>query len=196
MYVVGLTGPIASGKTTLANFLKKKGAMVIDADSIGHDLLLESNIKDQIKETFGSEAFENDQISRQRLAKIVFSSKQQLVKLNKVLWPPIIDTISKELQLDSRTLPANEIVIIDAPFLREAGLDQDTDIIVAIVSGHQKQIERLKNKGFSEKEALARIEMQTPKNELIDASDYIIKNDSSLKDLKKEAEKLWHFIKK
>lgn len=196
MYVVGLTGPIASGKTTLANFLKDKGAMVVSADGIGHELLLEPDIKEQIKEAFGDEVFSKNEVDRKKLAKKVFSSRQSLDKLNEILWPPILKVIRKELQLYSRTLPANEIIIIDAPLLLEAGLNQDTDMIIGVVSSAENQLLRLKEKGYSEEEAQARMEMQTPNKELIEKSDRIIENNASIEDLKEEAEKVWHFIKK
>ncbi len=196
MYIVGLTGPIAAGKTTIAERLEEKGAIVISADRIGHDLLHKKEIKAKIKKEFGENVFEDDHVDRKKLAKIVFRSRESLDDLNKIMWPPITKIIDEELKLYSQKLPSNEIIILDVALLLEAGLDKSTNMLVAVTSEREKQLERLMAKNHTKEQAEARMKMQTPKNKLLKQSDYTIENNSSLDSLKKETEKLWHFIKK
>lgn len=196
MYLIGLTGPIAAGKTTIAGYLKDKGAIVIDADRIGHDLLVEPEIKKKIKDEFGSHVFKDNSINRKKLAQEAFSSKKFLNALNKIMWPPIIKVINEELELYSRTLPANTIVVLDVPLLFESSLDQETEYIIAVITTEDRQIERLKAKGYSIDQAKDRIGMQTKQEELVEKSDHIVENNADYDYLEKEAEKLWHQIKK
>jgi len=196
MYIVGLTGPIAAGKTTVAERLKEKGAIVISADRIGHDLFHKKEIKEKIKKEFGEEVFEDDHVDRKKLAKRAFESRESLDELNKIMWPPITKVIDEELKLYSQKLPSNELIILDAALLLDAGLDKSTNMLVAVTSEREKQLERLMAKNYSKEQAGTRMKMQTPKNELLEQSDYTIENNSSLNSLNNEIEKLWHFIKK
>jgi len=195
MYVIGLTGQIASGKTTLANFLKVKGAIVISADSIGHAVLERPEIKEAVVKAFGADVLDNDEVDRPKLAEKVFSSKEELERLNRIMWPPIVETIKEELKVFARTLPATEIVVIDAPLLLEAGLDQCTGLVVIVSATYEKQLERLMAKGYSEDQAKARMEMRPINEEMLKKSDYTISNNANLETLEQKAEELWHFIK-
>ncbi len=196
MYVVGLTGQIGAGKTTLAGLLKKKGAFLLDADQIGNELLLREDIKQQITETFGKDVLADGEIARLKLAKKVFLSRDILDKLNDIMWPPITKRIEEELAGLSKTLPANTIVIIEAPLLLEAGLEDYINVLISVTCSYDKQLKRLIQRGYTEEDAKSRLKMQTPVEDLRAKSDYIIDNIEDVDILKKEAEKLWHFIKK
>jgi len=195
MYVIGLTGQIGSGKTTVANFLKAKGAIIISADSIGHSVLKRPEITEAVVKTFGADILTDNEVNRQKLAEKAFSSKEELEKLNRITWPPIVETIKEELSVFSRTLPATEVVVIDAPLLLEAGLDEFTGMIVTVSATYEEQLERLMAKGYSEDQAKARIKMRTSNEEMLKKSDYTISNNASLETLEKAADELWHFIK-
>lgn len=196
MYVVGLTGQIGAGKTTLASLLKKKGAFLLNADQIGNELLLHEDVKEQIKEVFGSDVFTDGEVDRLKLAKKAFASREVLDKLNDIMWPPIIDRIEEELAGLSKTLPANTIVVVEAPLLLEAGLDKYINVLISVTCTYDKQLKRLINRGYAEEDAKSRLQMQTAVEDLRAKSDYIIDNIEDISLLEKETEKLWHFIKK
>lgn len=196
MYIVGLTGPIGAGKTTVAQYLKEMGAIVINADQIGHDLMHKQGIKDQIEEGFSAAVFTDGSVDRKKLAEKAFKSREALNKLNKIMWPPIIKIIEEELQLHSKMLPANEIIVLDAALILDAGLSKFTNLLVAVISDRKEQVKRLIEKDFSKDGAEARIKMQMPKDKLLEQCDYIVTNNADLISLKKETKKLWHFIKK
>jgi dephospho-CoA kinase len=197
MLVVGVTGGIVSGKTTVAHIFKKLGAKIIDVDLIAREIVQPSKKAwKRIVKNFGKEILkDNQQIDRKKLGKIVFSNQVKRNLLNKITHPIIIEVMKKQLgQIKQQAKQANKdvICIVDAPLLFEAHLSEMMDkTIVVYISKKEQVIRLLKRNGISKDEAIKRIEAQMPLKEKIYLADYVIDNSKSPEDTKKEVFQLW-----
>ena len=99
--LIGITGSLGSGKTTVAGYFKNLGAQVIDADTIAHCVLLNKKVREKITSTFGGSLLKNNRIDRRALAKIVFSNRNKLGKLCRIIQPPILKKIRQNKRLMS-----------------------------------------------------------------------------------------------
>lgn len=195
MKVIGLTGGIASGKSTVSMLLKQKGAVIIDADNIARQIL-EPNKPAWVEviKHFGREILQNNnEIDRKKLANIVFSDKGQLEVLNSITHPIIINEIKKRIESYSKT---NKVVVVDAALILELGLDRLVDEVWVIAIDEKTQLKRLleREKNMSRQEALARIRSQMPQTEKIKLADRVLDNNGSLDDIKNQIEILWREI--
>ncbi|MBI2530306.1 MAG: dephospho-CoA kinase [Candidatus Diapherotrites archaeon] len=188
MLVIGLTSGIACGKTTVARMLSKYAhAAILDADKIAKgEMRIGKPAYKKIARIFGAEILnKNKAINSQKLSAIVFKNKTALKKLNSAVHPFVIAEIKKRIKNSK-----SEIAIIDAPLLLEAKLQDLCDLVVVVNAGRETQIKRLMRKGFSRKEALARISSQMPLNEKIKMADCVIDNDGALERTKEQAKAL------
>jgi dephospho-CoA kinase len=213
--IVGLTGGIACGKTTVAELLAQHGADVIDLDEIGHQLLEKGNpVFDQIVQAFGVEILdESGNISRAKLGRIVFHDSGCRLRLNQITHPAIIEQSLAEAQRLA-ALGTDRVVIIDAPLLIEAGMQDTMDIVVVVISNEKIQLDRLiqrsiKQKspptlfqrgipkgGLSVKEAQARIHSQMPLSEKVKYADFVVENNGGLDELRMKVAELWDDLKR
>ena len=201
--IVGLTGGIACGKTTVAELLAQHGADVIDLDEIGHRLLKKgSPVFDQIVKAFGDKILdESGDISRAKLGRIVFHDSECRSRLNQITHPAIIEQSWAEAQRLA-ALGKERIVIIDSPLLIEAGMQDIVDIVVVVIADEKTQLDRLiqrsikQKKPLSVKEAQARIHSQMPLSEKIKYADFVVENNGGLDELKTKVAKLWGDLRK
>ena len=188
--IVGLTGGIASGKTTAARLFKKKGALVLDADAIGHKVIERGNpAYRKVVSFFGPEILnKNHSINRCGLAEIVFSSHLKLKKLNSFVHPEIIKIIKGE----AKKWKGKKVIVIDAPLLIETGLHKKVDKVVVVTCRIKIQIERLiKRDGLSPREARERVSFQLPLRDKVKLADEVIDGELSLKNLQARVNRIW-----
>ena len=194
----GLTGGIASGKSTVARFLKTLGARVIDADRVGHDLLLTSNpVHHKVVAHFGQEILKpGGEIDRGRLGSIVFADPQKLSELASIVHPSLIARVD-ELVRDLRARHPREVILVDAALIYEAGVaDRFAKILVAWCRPEQ-QIERLMAKtGLSRQDALRRIATQIRAEEKRCRADYVIDCSGTLEETRAQVEAIYPEIKR
>ena len=193
--IVGLTGGIVGGKSTVASMFKDLGAKIVDADKLGHSVILPHRPAwEKITRLFGKDILRNDlTIDRERLGKIVFTNQTLLKKLNEITHPEIIKMIKKEIDLVKKTTHNQEkILIIDAALIYEAKIDRLMDKIIVVYINEDEQVKRLvKRDNLSKEEALQRIKSQMPMKEKVKIADYVIDNSNSLGKTKKQVEKIW-----
>ena len=193
--VVGLTGGIVSGKSTVALMFKDLGAKIVDADKLGHSVILPHKPAwEKIVKIFGKDILQNDlTIDREKLGKIVFANQSLLKKLNDITHPEITKIIKKEIDsLKNKTYKQKKILIIDAALIYEAKIDRLMDKIIVVYIDEDEQIKRLiKRNNLSKDEALQRIKSQMPMKEKVKMADYVIDNSNSLDKTKKQVEKIW-----
>ena len=196
MFVIGLTGGIGTGKTSVSNILSSLGASMINADKIGHKIY-EPNSEGwmEVVNAFGKEILnENQEIDRKKLGSIVFKDKKYLDQLNSITHPRIYSEIESELQ----TLSNNNVTVsvVEAALLIEAKWTSLADQVWVSVSNENIIYKRLEKRDGLNIEAIkARISSQMSTKEKLKFADVIIKNDSSIKDLEKEVQYYWKKIK-
>ncbi|MFW6230167.1 MAG: dephospho-CoA kinase [Halanaerobium sp.] len=194
--IIGLTGGIATGKSTAAEYLEKKGARIIDADQISHKISQKGEKGWQlVVDEFGTEILqENGEFDREKLGEIVFSDPAKRKKLESLLHPLIIYEMKEQAH---QYLEKDEIVVFMAPLLYEAGLDRFCDQVWVIDSSEETQIKRLKMRNnFSREEALKRINSQMPLKEKKIKADISIENNSTIADLKSKLDLYWERVLK
>ena len=191
MKVIGLTGGIGSGKSTVSQFLAELGAVIVDADKVGHDALENPEIRQEIIATFGERVLNpGGDIDRSRLGKIVFDDAEALGRLNRIMHPRIHDII--KAQLEDYRKQGVPVVVLEAPLLVEAGWTSTVDGVWVTVAAESTVLKRLGERGeLSEPESLARIRSQISPAERIKNADVIINNDGSLDELKAKVKELW-----
>lgn len=200
--IVGLTGGIACGKTTVARMLEEQGAYVIDVDNIGHEMLKRgSPAYDDLIETFGTEVLdENGDISREKLGRLVFQNPEMRERLNEIVHPRIIQISLERARRFARENPCG-IVVLDAPLLFEVGMEREVDVTVVVTADERKQVERQLERWRrmgrkpDEREALARIRAQMPLERKIEMADFAIENDGSIEELREEVGRLWRKLR-
>ncbi|NLZ54481.1 MAG: dephospho-CoA kinase [Thermoanaerobacteraceae bacterium] len=196
MLVIGLTGGIASGKSTVSLLLKKKGAVIIDADEIARHIMQPGKpawIK--VVNHFGQQIINEDKdIDRSRLADIVFSDKEQLKLLNSFTHPEIINEIKERLE-HYKSLQ-EKVIILDAALLLEVGLHRVVDEVWVVEVDEKIQLERLmaREKNLDVKQAMDRIKSQMPQKEKIRYAHRVIDNSGSIEDTKVQVDKIWREI--
>ena len=186
MKKIAITGNIASGKSTVENFIKEKGYEIFDADEICHFAMLNDNeITQQIKETFkNTNVFDKDgHIDRKKLGEIVFADNNAKTLLENILHPYVKEQLNKFFAQNND----KDFVFASIPLLFEANMENIVDKIILVCADEKIRLERLiKRNNFSEEHAYARIKAQMPQEEKIKLANYIIFNDTDLNYLKQE----------
>ncbi len=196
MKIIGLTGGIGSGKSTVSRFLAELGAVIIDADKVGHDALKDAEIRQEIIAVFGERVLTPaGDIDRSRLGRIVFDDAEALERLNRIIQPRIHDVIKAQLE-DCRERGV-AVVVLEAPLLVEAGATSIVDEVWVTAAPGSTVLKRLRERsGLSESETLARIRSQISAEERVKHADVIISNDGSLDELREKVEGLWRRLKR
>lgn len=192
MKVIGITGLIGSGKSTVASFVKEMGAVVIDADELAHRVY-EPGTKgwQSLVSAFGQGILTADgQIDRKRLGEVVFKDAGARIRLNEITHPLITQRV-KALLDDYRRQGAG-VVVIEAPLLIEAGWPSMVDEVWLTTAPREVIFRRLKAKrGLSRAQALARIRAQRPVSQQMRYAHRVINTDTSLEKLKARVRRLW-----
>lgn len=174
---IAITGSIGSGKSELVRILNKRGYKTISADEIGHQLLLDKRVRDELVKVFGREILSEEVIDRKKLGGIVFPDPKALHKLNTILHPKIIDEIKKE-----KLKHSNEIVFFEVPLLFEAGIENLFDLTLNIFAKLPVRIKRLKvRSGFSDAEIRERFSSQLGDEFKREKADLTIDNSGTKK---------------
>jgi len=197
MQVVGVTGRIASGKSTVAKMLGEKGALVIDADQIAREQTeVGKPVYKDIVRHFGDSILNSDDIiNRRQLGRIVFSDPVKLKTLNRITHGPIIQEIKRRIRKIKQTGDPKQVVVIDVPLLTESGLDSEAGLIIVVIASRTARLERLKSKGFSHDEALDRLKAQIPDEKRFSYADHVVENNGTLDELQAEVERVWQKLK-
>lgn len=187
---VGITGGTGSGKSSVCNYLTKKGLQVIDSDAIARKLLDRDTVTyDLVVSHFGEKILKaNGEINRQLLSSIVFGSSDELNFLQNVVTKETVEIVKKLLE---KSRPEMKIIFLDAPLLFETGLDQDVDIVWFVLASQEKRLKRLsKRDGIPVFEIEKRMSAQMPEEQKEMLADIVIENEGTLDDLYSKVDKL------
>lgn len=196
MRKVGLTGGIASGKSTVSGMFRELGVPVIDADVIAREVVAPgSRALEAIVDAFGEEVLtEEKSLNRARLGEIVFSDPAKKKVLEGILHPEIIaeqDRRLKGLEREGRT----PVAIVDAAVMIESGSWKRFDSLVVVDCDESQQIGRLRlRNGMNEEEAVRRVNAQMPLSEKVKYADHVIDNRGSIDDTRKQVEELMKLL--
>ena len=192
MKVIGLTGGIGSGKSTVSQFLSELGAVIIDADRVGHEAFKpDTEPWREVVAAFGTEILASTgDIDRKKLGKIVFGNAELLSRLNQIMHPRMYDMV--KIQLEEYRRRGVEVVVLEAPLLLEAGWTSLVDEVWVTVASESTVLKRLQERvGLSKEESLSRIRSQLSSEERIKRADVVINTDCSLGELKARVRELW-----
>jgi dephospho-CoA kinase len=190
MYLVGLTGGIAAGKSTVAARWADQGGVEIDADQLARDVVEPGSPgAAKILQEFGPEVFKADgSLDRAKLGVIVFSDSAKRAQLEAIVHP-LVKAKAREVLAE---LPENSIAIYNVPLLVEASVDLPFDFVVTVEAPIKDQIERLiKIRGLSKDEAAKRVSAQASAAQRANAADVILNSNQDLEHLLKDADSLW-----
>ena len=190
MFLIGLTGGIAAGKTTVAAHWVSLGGIEIDADKLAREVV-EPGTKglEQVKQVFGSSVLNADgSLDRQKLGELVFNDPEKRLALEGIIHPLVRQRASELLA----ELPENTMVIYTVPLLVEANVSLPFDVIVSVEAPEADRVKRLvSSRGMSTEQALARIKSQASAIERAAAADYILNSNQPLTSLLADASALW-----
>ena len=189
--VIGLTGSIATGKSTVAKLFKNKKIPIVDSDVISREIVHQNqSAYRQIVHQFGVGILQKDQsINRKKLASLIFSDPRKRHELNQIVHPIIIEEIIKER--DQFIVEKEPLIVLDIPLLYELDLVHLVDEVVVVYTSYKNQLWRLmKREKLDESEAKKRIEAQMDIEEKRKLADYVINNNDSLEKTEEQFEQL------
>jgi dephospho-CoA kinase len=197
MLVVGLTGGVASGKTTVSRILQQEGAYLIDADLIARELVQpQTPTWSELIRVFGREILEKDEsINRKALADRVFSNPQKRGQLEKILHPQISREIDRRIE-EIRKKDPEAVVVVDAALLVETGAHRRMDKLIVVTATEAQQVERLgRRAGAAPQEAREILSAQMPLAEKLKVADFIIRNEGALEETIRRAKEIFQDLK-
>ncbi len=184
---IGLTGNIACGKSSVSKELEKRGIHIIDADLISREIYKNEDVMMEMRKFF-YDAIDNGEINRKKLAELVFYNEDKLKKLNQITHKKIKSIIEERL---SKYQEKNEIAVVDAALLYEAGFEDMVDKVIVVYCDEKEQLKRVMLRdNLSKDEATKRINSQMSQEKKIKRADYIIDNSYTREDLKDNVIKL------
>ena len=190
---IGITGSIACGKSTVSDYLIAKGYTIIDADKLGHVALTSDDVKRKLAEKFGDEILENNEISREKLGKLVFGNDDNLKILNSIIHPKIRELILK-LQEEHKD---EDLVFLDIALLYEANFVDLVEKVAVVYVDEDVQLERLMTRNtLSKEEAIKRIESQMSPREKAALGDFVINNSYSKEDTFQQIDEILEKLKR
>jgi dephospho-CoA kinase len=193
MFIIGLTGGIATGKSTVVEMLRKKGAYIIDADRLAREVVKpDQPAWQEIVDWLGDQILLNDRtLDRGRLAELVFSDNQKLQILNGIIHPRVGSRILELTREIERQNPA-AVVIYDIPLLIEAGMQEMTDLVLLVYAPRDIQLRRLMARDrLSLNEAEMRLAAQMPIEEKKKHVHQVIDNSRTIVETKQQVEAFW-----
>lgn len=196
MFLIGLTGGLGSGKSTALRVFKRLGARVIDADFLARRAVDPGQPAwRDIKRRFGRQVFyKNGRLNRQRLSRLVFTDKKALKELNAIIHPRVKEMEIRLIAGIKKKRP-NAVVVVDAPMMIEAGFHRTKDCLVVMRTTVQNQLKRVVKKGgLSRAQAQARIDAQMPTAKKVKQADYVIENNGTVHECRKQAAAVYREI--
>ncbi len=184
--IIGLTGQTGAGKSSVREILRQKGAAVIDADTVAHDIT-DNNVNciyDIVNRFSCLVLNEKGKINRKALGKRVFSDKKELLALNKIIFPYILEAIEHEVL--GYIAKGAENIVIDGATVIESGCGKMCDVLISVVAEEETRLTRIiKRDGISKADAERRVSAQKPEEFYTENSDFVIRNDSTPAELER-----------
>jgi len=194
MILIGITGVIGSGKTTVSSMLAKHGYKVIDLDKIAKQSLDKREIKEKIAKMFGCDVLKEGRLDIEMLRNMVFKDERNVEKLESIVHPEIAQ--KTKMQIERFKHMGEKALIIDGPLIFEKGMYKELDKNVVVSTSRDMIYERLKRRGMDREDIDRRLGLQMPLEEKERLADYVIRNDGDIERLEKEVMKFIECIKR
>jgi dephospho-CoA kinase len=198
IYLIGLTGNVATGKSQVARMLGELGAHVIDADALTHELEQKGKpVHAAIIAAFGPGILRADgEIDRARLGKLVFSDPDTLHRLEAIVHPAVTAEVARQISdLESRASDGRAVIVIEAIKLIEAGLHKQCNALWVVTCRPGLRLDRMmRTRGLSEADARLRVVAQPPQSEKAALADVLIENNGTLDELRAKVKHHWEQI--
>lgn len=191
MILVGLTGGIGSGKSTVARLLAERGAVVVDADELSREALRPgTRTFEQVWALFGDEVITSEgELDRAAIAGIVFADEKKRRALESITHPEVFRLLAETVEWHR---DSDNIVVFDAPLIIETGFHEACDVVVVVTASEEQRIERLRrDRGMSAAEASVRIAAQAGAAEREKVANVVVDNDGDLAALERRVDDLW-----
>jgi dephospho-CoA kinase len=195
MIIVGLTGSVGTGKSTVAKFFRQLGAYIVDWDELARaEMRPSSKAWKEIVEYFGKDFLNEDlTINRQKLAEVIFCDEEKLTELNHIVHPEVLKE-DERMTSEIKSLDPDAIIIKDIPLLFELTHPIFVDKIVVVSASERNQLRRLEERGMSCEDAQSRVKSQLPLEEKIKSADFVINNDGSLEETKRQVKEIYNSL--
>jgi len=193
MLVIGITGNFGTGKTTVSNMLAELGAVTINADELGHEVLQpDTQVYKEVLASFGKSILSpKGEIDRSKLSKLVFDDNTALARLNQITHPRIHEIVRQKIE-EYRQAGAS-VVVLEAALFIEASWMPLADQLWVTITSKATIVKRLRSsRGLSEEQILTRLHAQMPQEEKARQADVVIDTDCSMDDLRARVTELWH----
>jgi dephospho-CoA kinase len=193
MLKVGLTGGIASGKSTVSRIFASFGAKVLDADEVAREVLLPGQPAwTKLRRAFGQEFFHSDgTVKRKQLRKLVFADPEKRSQLNAIVHPEVMKEINRRSEILSSSVQTG-VLLVDVPLLLEVGVANRFDKVVVVYVSKSVQINRLQQRdGISEEEAKQSLKAQMALSKKVEQADYVIDNSGTLEETQAQVQRVW-----
>jgi dephospho-CoA kinase len=190
--ILGVTGGIATGKSTIAGMLGELGAKVIDVDKLSHHFLRrETSSWQKVVDEFGDEILsKNLVINRKRLGKIIFANEDKRRRLEKIIHPLVIEAVKEKV---SQAIAQKQaVIVIDAPLLIESGMASLVDKLIVVNAPNHIQRKRLSRRGLNKEEIDERVNSQLSLAVKVKLADCIVENNGSLTWARKQVRRIWN----
>jgi dephospho-CoA kinase len=196
MLKVGLTGGIASGKSTVAEAFAQLGAKVLDADKVAREVVLPGQPAwRKLQQAFGPEFFLSDgEVNRSKLRKLIFADPEERGKLNAIVHPEVMKEINRRFE-QLTTSSQDAVVVVDVPLLLEVGVAHRFDRLIVVYVTENVQIKRLRERdGFSLEGARRALSTQMILNKKVEQADYVIDNSGTRDETQAQVGKVWEVL--
>ncbi|WP_321366329.1 dephospho-CoA kinase [uncultured Desulfuromusa sp.] len=191
--ILGITGNIASGKSTVSKELARRGAVIVDADQLAREVVeAGSSALKKIVDVFGAEVLKNDgHLDRDKLGQMVFADVKVRAMLNRIVHPEIAKKSIERLQ-ELKQREGVSLIVYEAPLLFEVGAEARVDKVLVVKIDPVEQLKRLQVRdGLSEAAAKERMAAQMPQQQKISRADYVIDNSGSVEETIHQVDSLW-----
>jgi len=192
--VIGVTGGIGSGQSSVCEILASQGCKIIDVDKKAkHIIKKDKTLQLKLKEAFGEEIFDrNGELNRRLLANIAFSDGYKTQLLNKLVHPRMVSEMIEEMET-ARFSQRFPLIVVDAALIYEISIEQMFDAIIVVYTDLEHRIQRvMKRDNLTRDEILVRVRRQIPLEEKRNWADYVVDNNGSFEDMKKQTLKIFH----
>lgn len=197
MVIVGLTGGVGTGKSTVADFFGELGAHVIDWDELARQVA-RPHLKTwkAIVEYFGKGILNDDlTINRQKLADVAFSDRKKVEKLNQIVHPAVFEE-DERITNEIKSRDPDALIIKDIPLLFEVTRPIALDKIIVVSASEETQLKRLEEKGMKREDAENRIKSQLPLDTKVRSADFVVNNDGTLEETKRQVRAIYSLVRR